>query len=44
MLGLYGDELEKSIYTAEEFIKINPKFVRIYPTLVIKRYRTRDVI
>lgn len=36
MLGLYGDELEKSIYTAEEFIKINPKFVRIYPTLVIK--------
>ncbi|RVU55298.1 elongator complex protein 3 [Anaerosphaera multitolerans] len=36
MLGLPGDTLEKSLYTAREFIKIDPDFVRIYPTLVIK--------
>lgn len=36
MLGLPGDTLEKSLFTAEEFIKIAPDFVRIYPTLVIK--------
>ncbi|MBL7575157.1 Radical SAM superfamily protein [Peptoniphilus asaccharolyticus DSM 20463] len=36
MLGLYGDDLDKSLFTAREFVKIGPKFVRIYPTLVIK--------
>lgn len=36
MIGLYGDDFEKSIFTALEFCKIKPDFVRIYPTLVIK--------
>lgn len=36
MLGLPGDTVDKVIYTAEEFMKISPHFVRIYPVLVIK--------
>lgn len=36
MLGLPEDTIEKVNYTAEEFIKISPDFVRIYPVLVIK--------
>lgn len=36
MLGLYGDDFEKSYFTAKEFVKIAPDFVRIYPTLIIK--------
>ncbi|WP_273497591.1 elongator complex protein 3 [Peptoniphilus rhinitidis] len=36
MVGLPGDNLEKSIYTAKEFVKLKPYCVRIYPTLVIK--------
>ena len=36
MIGLPGDNIEKDIYTASEFIKLNPYCVRIYPTLVIK--------
>lgn len=36
MIGLPGDSLEKDLKTAEEFIKIKPYCVRIYPTLVIK--------
>lgn len=36
MTGLPGDTFEKSVETAEKFIKIKPDFVRIYPTLVIK--------
>lgn len=36
MLGLPGDSLENALYTAVEFIKLNPYCVRIYPTLVIK--------
>ena len=36
MTGLPADTYEKSLKTAEEFIKIRPDFVRIYPTLVIK--------
>ncbi|MGI5949932.1 elongator complex protein 3 [Peptoniphilus sp.] len=36
MVGLPGDDYEKSIYTAREFVKLNPYCVRIYPTLVIK--------
>ena len=36
MIGLVGDNREKSILTAKEFIKLNPYCVRIYPTLVIK--------
>lgn len=36
MVGLPSDTEEKCIYTAKEFIKMNPFCVRIYPTLVIK--------
>lgn len=36
MLGLPGDTPERALYTAGEFIAINPDCVRIYPTLVIK--------
>ena len=36
MIGLVGDNRDKSIYTAKEFIKLEPYCVRIYPTLVIK--------
>jgi histone acetyltransferase (RNA polymerase elongator complex component) len=34
--GLPGDTNEYSIYTAQEVAKLQPDFVRIYPTLVIK--------
>lgn len=36
MLGLPGDTFIKSINTANEFIRLEPECVRIYPTLVIK--------
>lgn len=36
MVGLVGDNREKSLYTAKEFVKLDPHCVRIYPTLVIK--------
>ena len=42
MIGLPGDNIEKSIFTAEEFIKLNPHCVRIYPTLVIKDTKLED--
>ncbi|MBC6003888.1 MAG: radical SAM protein [Paeniclostridium sordellii] len=36
MIGLPSDTEEKCIYTAKEFIKLNPDCVRVYPTLVVK--------
>lgn len=36
MTGLPGDTAEKSIKTAEEFVRLKPDCARIYPTLVIK--------
>lgn len=36
MIGLPSDTEEKCIYTARQFVKIKPDFVRIYPTIVIK--------
>ena len=36
MTGLPGDTPSYSIKTAERIIKLNPDFVRIYPTLTIK--------
>ena len=36
MTGLPGDTPEKSIYTAQEIIKLRPEMVRIYPTLTIR--------
>ena len=37
MVGMYGaDDSEKdALYTAEEFVKLSPDTVRIYPTLVV---------
>jgi len=36
MTGLWGDTPEKSVYTAEEIIKLNPETVRIYPAVTLK--------
>lgn len=36
MTGLPQDTFEKSIYTAEQIIKLQPELVRLYPTLTIK--------
>lgn len=36
MTGLYGDTSEKDICTAEKIIKLQPKTVRIYPTVVFE--------
>jgi histone acetyltransferase (RNA polymerase elongator complex component) len=36
MIGLPGDNAEKSIYTAQEIIRLGAECTRIYPTLVIK--------
>lgn len=36
MVGLVKDTYEKSLYTAKEFVRLNPDLVRIYPTLIIK--------
>ena len=35
MTGLYGDTEEKSLYTAECFVKLLADTVRIYPTIVL---------
>jgi len=36
MTGLYGSSAERDKYTANEFIKLSPDTVRIYPTVVLK--------
>lgn len=36
MIGLPGDTIEKSIFTAQKFIELGATYTRIYPTLVIK--------
>lgn len=36
MTGLYGSSDEKDTYTAQEFIKLRPDTVRIYPTVILK--------
>lgn len=36
MLGLPGDNWESILFTAKEFIRLEPDCIRIYPTLVIK--------
>lgn len=36
MVGLPGDTIEKSVFTASKFVEFGVEDVRIYPTLVIK--------
>lgn len=36
MTGLYGDTDEGALNTAQKIVALNPKTVRIYPTLVLK--------
>jgi len=36
MTGLYKDTIVKSLYTADELIKLKPDTVRIYPTVVFE--------
>jgi histone acetyltransferase (RNA polymerase elongator complex component) len=43
MTGLYGDTPEKSLYTADELIALNPDTVRIYPTVILKGTKLGDL-
>ncbi|MDO4618428.1 MAG: radical SAM protein [Clostridia bacterium] len=43
MTGLPGDDIQKSIKTAETIIALKPDMVRIYPTLVIKDTALADM-
>lgn len=43
MTGLYKDTPERCQYTADEFIKLSPKTVRIYPTVVLKNTRLGEL-
>jgi histone acetyltransferase (RNA polymerase elongator complex component) len=36
MVGLPGDDMGRNAYTVDRVIQLNPHFVRIYPTLVLK--------
>ena len=36
MTGLYGDDGSSTMLTADEFIKIHPDTVRIYPTIILE--------
>ena len=36
MVGLYGDTLEGSLYTAKKIISLRPDTVRVYPTVVLR--------
>lgn len=43
MTGLYRDDPEKCLYTAEEIIKLRPATVRIYPTVILKNTRLGEL-
>ena len=43
MTGLYKDTPESCIHTAEEFIKLSPDTVRIYPTVILKGTELDDL-
>jgi histone acetyltransferase (RNA polymerase elongator complex component) len=43
MIGLPEDNIDKDIMTANEIIKLNPDFVRIYPSLVIKETKLEEL-
>lgn len=43
MTGLYRDTPENCLYTADEFIKLAPATVRIYPTVILKNTRLGEL-
>ncbi|MCH5203433.1 MAG: radical SAM protein [Oscillospiraceae bacterium] len=43
MTGLYLDTKERSLDTCREFIKIKPKTVRIYPTVILENTRLGEL-
>lgn len=43
MIGLPGDTMEKCVYSAEETVRIGPKTVRLYPTVVIENTRLYEM-
>lgn len=43
MTGLYCDTPERCLYTADEFIRLYPKTVRIYPTVILKNTRLGEL-
>ena len=43
MTGLPGDCAEKSVYTAEQFVKLEPDGVRIYPAVVVSDTKLYDM-
>lgn len=43
MVGLYGDDADGALYTANELIKLSPDTVRIYPTVILKGTRLGDL-
>ena len=43
MTGLFGDTNEGSLYTAQKIIELQPKTVRIYPTIVLANTRLAEL-
>lgn len=43
MTGLYCDTIESCVYTADEFIKLEPATVRVYPTVILKNTRLGEL-
>lgn len=43
MIGLPGDTLEKSLFTAEKIVELGADNTRIYPTLVIKETKLEEL-
>lgn len=43
MTGLYKDTPENCLYTADEFIKLRPRTVRIYPTVILRNTRLGEL-
>lgn len=44
MVGLYGSDTEDEWYTAEQFAKLSPDTVRIYPTVVLANTRLAELM
>ena len=43
MTGLYRDTADRCLYTADEFIKLAPATVRVYPTVILKNTRLGEL-